>query len=46
MLTVIESKEADNFNMLEAAVQELDGITLDELTAADRGAVAWADQLL
>jgi EAL and modified HD-GYP domain-containing signal transduction protein len=45
LLTVIETKEADNFNMLEEAVQELDGITLDELTAADWDAVAWADQL-
>jgi c-di-GMP-related signal transduction protein len=45
LLAVVETKEAGNFNLLMAAVLELDGITLDELTTADWDAVEWADQL-
>jgi EAL and modified HD-GYP domain-containing signal transduction protein len=46
LLSLIESKEANEVNAVHAALHGLGGITLAQLTEADFEAVTWVDQLV
>ena len=46
LLSLIESKEANDVNAVHAALRGLGSITLAQLTEADFEAVTWADQLV
>ena len=45
VLSVIESREANDAAAVARGLRELPGITLKDLTQADFEAVVWADQL-
>jgi c-di-GMP-related signal transduction protein len=46
LLSLIESKEANDVDAVHAALHDLGGITLAHLTQADFEAVTWTDQLV